>query len=390
MDPKNSSKSASDRGSIQNRYLVKSIVHASHILTAFQYEGEVLRLRDVVSRTGYSKMTCYRLLYSLHNCGFLEKAGANQYKATNLLRSKRKYRLGYAAHGQDASFPQEVGDGLARAAESAQVELIVVNNRYDARTALRNADQLIREEVDLVIEFQADEIMAPVIASKFMEAKIPLVAIDIPHPGATYFGANNYEAGLLGGRHLGRWANKNWQGDVDEILLVELSRAGSVPGSRIRGILAGINEVLQCAGQCEVVHADGDGQFGKTQEAIRKHLRTTRARRILVGASTDPSALGALRAFEEAGRAQDCAVAGQNGDPEGRAELREARTRFIGTVAYFPEKYGAGVLRLALDILARKATPPAVFTRHQLLTPENVDSLYPNDSLMSMRARTRA
>ena len=236
----------------------------------------MLRLRDVVARTGYNKMTCYRLLYSLHNCGFLEKAGANQYRAANLLRPKRKYRIGYAAHGQDASFPREVGDGLARAAESAQVELIVVNNRYDSRTALRNAEQLVREEVDLAIEFQADGIMAPVIASKFMEAKIPLVAIDIPHTGATYFGANNYEAGLLGGRHLGRWANKHWQGAVEEILLVELSRAGSVPGSRIRGILAGINEVLQRPDQCEVV--DGDGQFGKTQEAIRKHLRAMRVR----------------------------------------------------------------------------------------------------------------
>jgi ABC-type sugar transport system substrate-binding protein len=32
------------------------------------------------------------------------------------------------------------------------------------------------------------------------EARIPMIAIDIPHPGATYFGANNYGAGLLAGR----------------------------------------------------------------------------------------------------------------------------------------------------------------------------------------------
>ena len=39
--------------------------------------------------------------------------------------------------------------------------------------------------------------MAPAIASKYFEAKLPMIAIDIPHPGATYFGANNYEAGLI-------------------------------------------------------------------------------------------------------------------------------------------------------------------------------------------------
>jgi ribose transport system substrate-binding protein len=66
--------------------------------------------------------------------------------------------------------------------------------------------------------------------------------------------------------------------------------------------------------------------------------------------------------------------------------LRTAQTRLIGSVAYFPEKYGDGLLRLALDILARRVVPPAVFTNHQLLTPENVDHFYPNDSLLTIPA----
>jgi ribose transport system substrate-binding protein len=52
----------------------------------------------------------------------------------------------------------------------------------------------------------------------------------------------------------------------------------------------------------------------------------------------------------------------------------------IGSVAYFPERYGFGVIRLALDILAGKPTPPAVFIKHQLITPENVDHVYSNDA----------
>ena len=38
-----------------NRYLVKSLVHASTVLEAFQSAGDVLRLRDVVARTGFNK-----------------------------------------------------------------------------------------------------------------------------------------------------------------------------------------------------------------------------------------------------------------------------------------------------------------------------------------------
>ncbi len=258
------------------------------------------------------------------------------------MRPHRKYRLGYAALGQDTSFAREVGAGLVQAAEAAQVELVGVDNRYDAKTALRNADHLIRESVDLVIEFQADEAVAPAIASKYLEAQIPMIAIDIPHPGATYFGANNYEAGIIGGRHLGRWANKHWEGVVDEVIMLEISRAGSVPQARIRGMLSGLHETLRRPAAAPAVHIEGDGQFGTSLKAMRKHLRESKARRVLVGAATDASALGALRALEEAGRANDCAVMGQNAEPEGRAELREMRTRLIGSVAFFPGEVRAG------------------------------------------------
>jgi ribose transport system substrate-binding protein len=238
--------------------------------------------------------------------------------------------------------------------------------------------------VDLVIEFQADESVAPAIAAKYLEANIPFIAIDIPHPGATYFGANNYEAGLLAGRHLGRWARKHWDEGVDEILLIELTRAGSVPQARIRGMLAGIHETARAAEQLRPHYIDGDGQFQTSLEGVRRHLRGSRAKHVLVGAATDSSALGALRAFEEAGRAHDCAIVGQNGEPEARIELRVPDTRLIGSVAYFPEKYGEGVIDLAMSILAKKAVPPAVFVKHQLITPENVDHLYPNDRLLDL------
>lgn len=364
------------------RYLVKSLVHASAVLGSFRTAGETLRLRDIVQRTGLTKGTCFRLLYTLHHCGLLEKVGENLYRLVWEPRARRRYRIGYAAQGQDTSFPREVLNGLLQAAEREQVELIVVDNRYQPKVALRNADHLVREKVDLVIEFQTDEAVAPAIAAKYLQAGIPMIAIDIPHPGATYFGANNYEAGLIAGRHLGRWAKKHWLGQVDEILLIELARAGSVPRTRIRGVLAGIREVLREAENCPVVSLDGDGQFRTTLERVRSHLRTSPARRILVGAANDPSALGAVRAFEEAGRGQSVAVVGQNAEPEARAELRRPRSPLIGSVAYFPEKYGDGLIRLALDILARKPVPPAVFMKHQLITPDNVDHYYPNDRLL--------
>ena len=370
------------KNSNHSRYMVKSLVHAARILEAFRPEGVTLRLRDVVERTGFNKGMCFRLLYTLHQCGFLDKVGENHYRLASEVRRRRLYRIGYAAQGQDTSFDREVRSGLVHAAEREHVELIVVDNRYQPKIALRSADYLIKEQVDLVIEFQTDEVIAPAIASKYLEANIPFIAIDIPHPGATYFGANNYQAGMMAGHYLGRWAKKHWDSEPDEILMVELHRAGSLPKARIRGIQTGIAEIIRVPERCRISSVDGDGQFQTTLERVRKHLRESKAKRVLVGAANDSSALGALRAYEEAGRASECAIVGQNAEPEARAELRSANTRLIASVAYFPEKYGDGLLKLALELLSRKAVPPAVFTTHQTITTDNVDHFYPNDSLL--------
>jgi ribose transport system substrate-binding protein len=152
----------------------------------------------------------------------------------------------------------------------------------------------------------------------------------------------------------------------------------------VRGIVAGIKEILREAESCPVLSIDGDGQFDPTFQRVRKRLKRSTAERVLVGAATDPSALGAVRAFEEAGRASSVTVVGQNAEPEARAELRTPHTPLIGSVGYFPEKYGDGLIRLALDILAKKSVAPALFINHQLITAENVDHYYPNDSLLGV------
>jgi ribose transport system substrate-binding protein len=363
-------------------YFIHSVAHAADILRAFTTPTEVLRLRDVVSRTNHSKGIAFRLLYTLEKTGLVEKVGANQYRSTLHQRKTRKYKIGYAAQGSDYMFSQQVTSSLKREADRLEtVELLVLDNRYSPKVALKNTDLFIKEKCDLVIEFQTDETVAPIISAKYREANIPLIALEIPHPGATYFGANNYEAGLIGGRALGRWAKAHWGGEVDEIVLLELPRAGSIPRARLTGTLVGIREILPQLENCPVTYLDGDGRFEPSWKAARKHLQRSTAKQTLIAGINDASALGALRAYEEVGRVEGCAVMGQNASPEGRDELRRS-SRFIGSVAYFPEKYGEGLLKLAEDILNFKATAPAVFVTHQLLTQKNVDHFYSNDRLM--------
>jgi ribose transport system substrate-binding protein len=365
------------------RYICQAISRACDVIDAFRAPAEQLRLKDVAERTGLSASTAFRILLTLEHRGLLTRVGEKSYQLNIRPPKHRRYRIGYAGQSQEFAFSRAVAESVKEAASKADIELLMLDNQYSAKAAVRNAETFARERVELVIEFQTDEHVAPIVSSKLIEADIPIIAVEIPHSGATFYGANNYAAGLLGGHLLGRWAKQHWQDAVDGVLLLELSKAGALPRARLTGTLAGIRDVIPSVEDSQVFWLDGKGQFGGSLEAVRKYLRHNRSRRILIGAINDPSALGALRAFEEAGRAESCAVMGQNGSLEARAELRKPATRLIGSVAYFPELYGDALIPLSIDILQRKAVPPAVFVKHQMLTRDNVDRLYPNDALLS-------
>jgi ribose transport system substrate-binding protein len=356
----------------------QTVLRACDVLKAFHSLGEELGLADVIERTQLPKTTVFRLLRTLIHGGLLERASSGVYRNRFGPVTARPFRIGFAAQG-DSEFSRSVMQNVETAAAREHIHLITVNNRYSAREALRNADLLIKERVDLVLEFQTYERVAPVIASKFLEANTPVIAIEIPHPGATYFGANNYKAGLIGGKALGRWAREHWDSKVDQLLLLELPIAGSLLELRITGFADGLRAELPSIANVPVVHLNGRGDFEQVLEVVRQYLRRSPPRRTLIGTVNDICALAALRAFDEIGASEKCAVVGQNAVRESRNELRRPGTRLVGTVAYFPERYGDEIIPLALGILQKKSIPSTVFVKHQLITPRNVDLIYPLD-----------
>ena len=216
-------------------------------------------------------------------------------------------------------------------------------------------------------------------------AGIPLIAIDNPHPGAVYFGGDGYKAGHIAGTHLGRWAATHWQGLVDEVLLIGNSAGGPILDARLLGIRDGIAHMLPSVSERPHIRCDARrNQFNMTLDLVRKYLRRSRARKILVGTVNDPTALAALESFREFGAAECCAIVGQGAVSEARHEMRRPGTRLVGSVAYFPETYGERLMPLVRAVLARQPRLEAVFTHHRIVTPENVDKIYPNDLLLKV------
>ena len=363
-------------------YRVEAVARACDILAAFKSGSDVLHLKVVAERTGLNKVTVFRILDTLVEKKLIDRVGPRGYRSRLQPVYEKRYRIGYASQSSVVPFTSVVTDSLVEAAYAANVDLFVLNNSYSPTMALRNADRFIAEGVNLVIESQISTKVAANLTSKFSGAGIQYIALDVPHPGANYFGADNYKAGKIAGQCLAQWAAKHWNGDVDQIVFAELDTSGHALDARLTGMYDGILKILPDCRHAPVFHLGTKGHFENALDAFRRHIRLHAAHKVLVGTVNDPTALGALQAFREFGAEDNCAVAGQGACLEAREEMRRRQTRFICSVAYFPETYGNRVIPLALDILNGRRVPPAVFTDHELVTPLNVDKIYPNDTLL--------
>ena len=362
------------------RYRLETVSRACRILRLFDDDRKTLSLSDVVERTSFERTICFRLLKTLEAERFLRRTNRTRYAANLQILNGRRFRIGYASQVQD-SFSSALSQGLRWAASTRPVDLIEVENRYSVKAALRNAVQLVNQRVDLAIEFQTYERIGPKLARLFDDAGIPLIAVEIPHPNAVFLGIDNHRAGVAAGQALQKAAGHKWNGECDEILVLELDIAGSLPHLR----LSSAERVLQKgrASDCVVTHLDSRGEFVRSFDLTRRHLQRVPKRRTLLTGINDYAVLGALRAFEEAGRSQMCVAVSHGGGPEARRELRLPNTALAAVVAFFPERYGESLLLLALDILNRRPTPPAVYMPMQVLTRRNVDEFYPHDTFIA-------
>jgi ABC-type sugar transport system, periplasmic component len=293
----------------------------------------------------------------------------------------KRYKIGFANLTEDIPFAVRVREGIEKAAkEAGNVDLVTADNKLDGATALANADNFITQGVDAVIEFQTDEKFGKAIMEKFEAKNIPVIAIDIPMPGATFFGVNNPVAGQMAGEGLGNWIKKNWDGQVDALIMLELPQSGPIPAARLKGQRDGLEKIVGKIPEDKVKHLDSKNTLEEARKLVADTLTTLpNAKRIAVVCINDDTAQGAIAAAEAAGRQDHIAVVAVDASERGREAIRKPNSRQIGSTASFPEKYGEKIIPALLKKLQGEELPPEIYTDHVFLTKENVDEYYPND-----------
>jgi ribose transport system substrate-binding protein len=289
----------------------------------------------------------------------------------------KKIVVGFANLTDTLDFGKTVKKSILDAAAKEGWEVIALDNERKGLKAIENAQLLATRGVDAFIEFNVDISVAGTIMDIMNEAKIPVVAIDIPHPGAPFFGVNNLQSGRITGAALANKAKDKWGGKVDLLILVENAKAGAEVKKRMTGIEQGVTEIIPVAKE-NILYVDGEGDLLKAQERVTGVLTANPDKRnILIGTLQDPMGQGSFAAVEASKRQDHVFIASQGAEVPSLANLRGPENCWIGSTAATPEKYGDYIIPIVKKMLAGEKAPEFTYVDHFFVDKSNVDIHYP-------------
>lgn len=345
-----------------DKYWVPVVARTIDILDSFVSDSDQLTLEEIVQRTRVPHTTAYRILHTLVSRSYLLQT-ARKYR---LNRSRKRLKLGFANLSKHISLAVDIQRSLEKSAVKAGVQLNVWDNDRNAETAIKNAEEMVQQKIDVAIEFQLFEQVAPIIADIFSRAQIPLISIVNPHHGTLYFGVNNYRAGFSAGIALADHASTRWRRKPDAVLLLESPHAGRTVQSRLIGVLRGLEERLGPMKNASVAHLDCGGDRSISRRVVHEFLSKHSARHALIAAINDESAIGAVDAAK---CNQDCeiGIVGHGGSEEMLTLVADPNSHCIGTVFFHAELYGPDLIEFALMSIQGVAPTATHYVSHEFV-----------------------
>jgi len=286
-----------------------------------------------------------------------------------------KFKIGYISLGDSVPFVKLVSDGIKEAATAAGQDLLFCDSEIDAAKALACAQNLKVQGAQGVLNFQVFQDSSPEVCAAY--GGVPTIAIDIIQPPCqiAFMGANNHEAGRLGGAKLGEYAKANWNCDITAYVSLESTAAGAANTDRMGGWRDGFKESCPIPKDKEHI-LDGADRTDPALEQMTNLLGALPGKRIVVVAINEDGILGAIGAANTLGRQTDLWYGGQGTDPSIWKDIA-CNPNYIASVAYFPERYGTLLIPNMVKALQGETIPKNIFTEHIVVNKDNIRDVYP-------------
>ena len=190
-------------------------------------------------------------------------------------------------------------------------------------------------------------------------------------------GAANTEAGVLLGEAIGNAVVEGGECAYDTFVLLTAPAAGDVIVERANGTRQGFENVCGAVPEDKFREVDGKATTDGGRTAFADTLTALSGqKKILVASLNDDMALGAKAAAGTSGRTADVWIGSHGADPTSHDDIRN-NPQWIGDVAYFPERYGSIAVPAIIDAVNGVTLPENLLVTHEVITKENIDSIYP-------------
>ncbi len=296
--------------------------------------------------------------------------------------ASQNWRLGWVSGWAALEFSTYIEESINSTAEASGVSVVgTCDSEFDPEKALACAETISELSPDAVVFGNWRSEAAESSMRVFDEAGIPIITIDVWHPNAIFFGANNYISGAIAGVNTGIYALETWNCEGVHMLLAENLTAGEAPDLRISGFADGVQAVCGADVPSHRVPTDGSPEDGLliTTDWLTANPQ---AEHVVATSLDDVVAVPMSRAMEQAGRSG--VAAGHGSEPNGVERMYEGppeQTRYIGSVAYFPEIYGVYSVAALIDVLEGRPVPQEIHIDHIWVNRDNVDQYYDTDGL---------
>lgn len=232
-------------------------------------------------------------------------------QSTETEDNKDEIVVGFANIAETAYQHTAIKESMEKEAEARGWKLVYMNNNLDGQTAVSNATQMLQMGIDYMIEYNVDISVAPAIMEMMNEAGVPVIAVDIEHEGAVYFGADNYNVGPIVGEYMANRVKDEW-GEADCLLIVEDSISGETVLARTDNVYDGYKKVFPDFPEDKVFKIDGGADTTDAQGVVADFLAAhPDFEHIAIAPAHVTYRLGASAAIEIAEREKDCMIISQ-------------------------------------------------------------------------------
>ena len=291
--------------------------------------------------------------------------------------------IGYISGGEASPFVAQVSSNIRVVAARLGVELVECDTEFLAEKGVECGLTIAAANPGAVINWQFHPTASEAVCDSYDNK--PTVTLDTPNePCAVVFvGADNLAAGILAGTFMAEAAQADLDCEYDLFIAVELPTLPDVNLNRAGGTRTGFEDICGAIPAAKYALLDktlgGDDALENIRRLTTDILTANPDARTILASSpfSDGDGVSLINAVDAAGRGDDLVILVAHGADEIGHEFIRNDARWIGSVAYFPERYGELAVPAAIALAKGETVDAEILTTHEMVTPDNIEGIYP-------------